>query len=187
MVVHKRQPTDQEPVFYHSPEPKLFDELIHNFDMVGALDWTPGEGFAAINFIRRRKPYLGICFKQSHVEGLYTRIEQLVVKCMLTVDDDLYDPKFAALVKNTDAEDAKNGKKKCKDNEKKPTGKDPEKPKDPEKKPAAKGPEKKGGTPTGKDSEKKGKETDPETEEPQLFQPIRNHNPNGFVSPSMHV
>ncbi|CAK0854596.1 unnamed protein product [Prorocentrum cordatum] len=99
--VPKRNPKDFEPLFYHSPEPNLFDEQYHCFDMAGALDWNAGEGFAAVPFIRWRKPYVGICFKMSHVTGLYQRLELLALMCMLRVDDELYDPKFAALMENS--------------------------------------------------------------------------------------
>eukprot|EP00959_Pyramimonas_sp_CCMP1952_P046518 971589-Pyramimonas_sp.AAC.1 len=37
----------------------------------------------------------------SHVTGLYQRLELLVPMCMLRVDDELYDPKFAALMENS--------------------------------------------------------------------------------------
>ena len=66
-------------------------------------------GLDTVNFIR-----------PSHVDGLYQRIGQLVVKSMLTVDDELYDPKFAAMVQNIDDADSKNKKPKSdKDLEKK--------------------------------------------------------------------
>ena len=72
--VHKRKATDLEPAFFHSVQQEAFDENIHGFDIEGGLDWTPGEGLNGINFIRRHKPYLGICFKPSHVDGLYKRL-----------------------------------------------------------------------------------------------------------------
>eukprot|EP00959_Pyramimonas_sp_CCMP1952_P243943 5099296-Pyramimonas_sp.AAC.1 len=76
---------------------------------MGCFDWTPGEGEAAMNFIRRRRPYLGICFKPQHVQGLYKRLERRVLIAMLNMDDDLYDPKFAELVNSGGGDGPDNG------------------------------------------------------------------------------
>jgi hypothetical protein len=49
--------------------------------------------------IKRRLPYFGFCFTQTHVEELTQRVERMTFEAMKTEGDVLYEPGLCELLK----------------------------------------------------------------------------------------
>ena len=95
----KRSDNDMLPVCYHAMPKELYDTLTSEYPLIASIDLTPGEGVNALVHVRKRLPYLGVCFTSSHVEFLQKRIENLVYRGMRDEEDaDLYEPALANLL-----------------------------------------------------------------------------------------
>jgi len=60
------------------------------------VDFTPGDGSAALSYIRNKRGYIGICFNDFHVEALRKFLVASVMKAFSTADDPLFMPAYAA-------------------------------------------------------------------------------------------
>ena len=124
----KRSDNDMLPVCYHAMPKELYDTLTSEYPLIASIDLTPGEGVNALVHVRKRLPYLGVCFTSSHVEFLQKRIENLVYRGMRDEEDaDLYEPALANLLhckkktqKKDKPEDKKGSKKEDKKNDEEP-------------------------------------------------------------------
>ena len=85
------------------------------------VDFTPGDGSAALSYIRNKRGYIGICFNDFHVEALRKFLVASVMKAFSTADDPLFMPGYAAGLDSTKTKngDPKREKKVKKDKEKK--------------------------------------------------------------------
>ena len=84
------------------------------------VDFTPGDGSAALSYIRNKRGYIGICFNDFHVEALRKFLVASVMKAFSTADDPLFMPGYAAGLDSTKTknDDPKREKKVKKDKEK---------------------------------------------------------------------
>ena len=85
------------------------------------VDFTPGDGSAALSYIRNKRGYIGICFNDFHVEALRKFLVASVMKAFSTADDPLFMPGYVAGLDSTKTknDDPKREKKVKKDKEKK--------------------------------------------------------------------
>ena len=96
------------PVFYNPMPKEVTAEAIHDFNLVGLVDGTPGDGSAAMACLEAGKPYAGICFTPHHVEALYERLDHLVWKAFQNESaGKLYQPQLAELLKKGNAVESK--------------------------------------------------------------------------------
>ena len=84
------------------------------------VDFTPGDGSAALSYIRNKRGYIGICFNDFHVEALRKFLVASVMKAFSTADDPLFMPGYVAGLDSTKTknDDPKREKKVKKDKEK---------------------------------------------------------------------
>jgi hypothetical protein len=93
----KRELSSQEPVFYHSTSPKLYETIIEDYKVKKAiLHLTPGDGEFAMTAYRKRVPYVGLCFTPMHKDKLFERLVRAVLNEMKTQGSQDYDASFAA-------------------------------------------------------------------------------------------
>ena len=85
------------------------------------VDFTPGDGSAALSYIRNKRGYIGICFNDFHVEALRKFLVASVMKAFSTADDPLFMPGYVAGLDSTKTknDDPKREKKVKKDKENK--------------------------------------------------------------------
>ena len=91
-----RAPGNIEPMSYYSIPCEFFDNLQETFNIKDVYDFTPGDGEAALAFLKARKGYIGICFNDSHVELLRERLIDNVMTAFGTAKDPLFHAAFAA-------------------------------------------------------------------------------------------
>ena len=93
----KRELGSQEPVFYHSTSPKLYETIIEDYKVKkGILHLTPGDGEFAMMAYRKRVPYVGLVFTPMHKDKLFERLVRAVLNEMKTQGSQDYDAAFAA-------------------------------------------------------------------------------------------
>ena len=93
----KKQRTDDslEPVFFHSLPELFWTEVAEAFSIIGVVDLCPGEGTCAMACYRKLLPYVGVCFTEQHAARLQAYLEKLILSCMTSEGDSLYDVRFA--------------------------------------------------------------------------------------------
>jgi hypothetical protein len=119
----------REPVFFHTYPVTFFETVLSDYHISHVIDLTPGAGLMALAAIRKKLPYLGIAFTETHRKELDDHLTYLVQQEYITEGSNLYEPAFAELVaKGTSAAKAKGkaktqGKAKAKDPKAKTKGK----------------------------------------------------------------
>ena len=98
-----RQPTDLEPVYYHSYPIDLMHEAMHlavarKADIQGIIDFTPADGPAALMSIRENIAYLGVCHTDAHVQSLYKWLVKQLLNDFKTEGSAHYKPRLAQLL-----------------------------------------------------------------------------------------
>ena len=83
-----------EPAFYHSYPAHFYSELIRAFPCYAVIDLTPGEGALAQAAIEHNVVYLGLPFNPAHEKMLMTRLDALLLKCLLQEEHPMYSPEL---------------------------------------------------------------------------------------------
>ena len=90
-----RKDTDVEPVFYCCLPETYFSDLIQCHNALAFLDLTPGQGEAAKACLTLKKPYLGFCMTDEHMEALHKVLVEWLLAQMKTEGHQLYVQKYA--------------------------------------------------------------------------------------------
>jgi hypothetical protein len=107
----------------------FFETVLSDYHISHVIALAPGAGLMALAAIRKKLPYLGIAFTETHRKELDDHLTYLVQQEYITEGSNLYEPAFAELVaKGTSAAKAKGkaktqGKAKAKDPKAKTKGK----------------------------------------------------------------
>lgn len=129
----KKQKGNQEDTFpfnYFEMPDEWYQELLHSMSCEkGVIDLTASSGRFALNCVKKKVPYLGVCYTEDHVLALKSHLKDEVLAAFKDPDDDLFQAGFAKLLK-TKKDDKEKDKETEKDEEK-----DKEKKKDKEKEP----------------------------------------------------
>lgn len=83
---------------FHAKPEKFYDELDHSFNIKAWIDLTCLTETVALMAVKRRKPYLGFCLSDYHVEQLTARIVQCIFDSFLE-EGPLHQPQLAMLLK----------------------------------------------------------------------------------------
>ena len=96
----KREKDDLEPVCFHSHPYVVDEEILHDYPIKAIMHLTPGDGSMALAAIRKRIPFVGVCWTEEHKSGLTTHLEKQIFIAMQTEDDDLYEPALVEILKS---------------------------------------------------------------------------------------
>ena len=98
----KRDDSDVEPFNFHCMPLKFGDEIVHSFEPSAMIDCCV-DGMLAKTCLMDPKniPYLGICFTEEHMNGLYDHLANYLFKCYMTDSHDLYEPDLAKALKSS--------------------------------------------------------------------------------------
>jgi len=93
-----RRDTDLEPVAYHGDSPVQIQEDMHTFKLKGAIELTVIDETLCLEFLEKRKPWLGVVYTKEHAVLLRRRIVQSLWKKFTNEDSDHYKPGLAAIL-----------------------------------------------------------------------------------------
>ena len=96
---------DMVPTFYHEGPRELAMEVVHFLQAVSVLDMSPAGGHYAMEAVKNRIPYTGVCLSEPHKEELMKRLVSMTVTAMTNSNDKIYDAAFAEHVKEVSAVD----------------------------------------------------------------------------------
>jgi hypothetical protein len=92
----RRNDENVEPFTYNSKPTVLFSELIASYSLMGCYDLSPGDGNAALAFLWERRPYVGICFTDSHKSALMEWLVSQTLRAFGDQSSPFYEPKYQA-------------------------------------------------------------------------------------------
>ena len=87
---------------------KIWEEVVHDFQLGAILDIAAGDGSLALTAVRHRLPYTGIVFTTHHRDLMKARLLEILSAGALTAGDKWYEP---SLVKTLVAAAKKKNKK----------------------------------------------------------------------------
>ena len=70
---------DRHVMFYHTGSSALVKELIHCNNIKAVIDLAPGAGLWAIECLKERIPYAGLCMNKKHLDGLMAHLVDRVI------------------------------------------------------------------------------------------------------------
>jgi hypothetical protein len=109
---------DTFPFNYFEMPDEWYQELLHSMNCEkGVIDLTASSGRFALNCVKKKVPYLGVCYTEDHVLALKSHLKDEVLAAFKDPDDDLFQAGFAKLLK-TKKDDKDTEKEKDKDKEK---------------------------------------------------------------------
>ncbi|CAE7516972.1 unnamed protein product [Symbiodinium sp. CCMP2592] len=80
----------KDPICWHSPPDKFYAEVIHSWCVGAIVNATETDGLCALEALKQKVPYLGICHTEAHCEKLRERIIRLVWEESLKEKSPLY-------------------------------------------------------------------------------------------------
>ena len=87
-----------EPVAFHGDSRIQIQEHMHTFKLKGCIELTVLDEIMAVQFLEKRKPYLGVCYTKLHADELRKRC----IKCMwakfLDSNSDHFKPTLASML-----------------------------------------------------------------------------------------
>jgi len=101
-----RRDKDLEPFSYWASSQELYEELL-NYNVVGVIDLTAGNGGLAQACISASCPYLGVCYTEHHQDLLKRFLNQVAFTMKATEGHRLYSPELTKLCKTRGAPKAK--------------------------------------------------------------------------------
>ena len=96
---------DMLPTFFHEGPCELAKEVVHFLQAVAIYDMSPASGHFAMEAVRHRVPYTGVCLTETHKDELMKRLVSQTVNAMSNSNDKLYDAAFAEHVKEVASSD----------------------------------------------------------------------------------
>ena len=98
----KRDDSGVEPFNFHCMPLKFGEEVIHSYEPSALIDCCV-DGMLAKTCLMDPKntPYLGICFSEEHMNGLYDHLANYLFKCYMTESHALYEPDLAKALKSS--------------------------------------------------------------------------------------
>ena len=92
---------EMAPVFFHEAPSVLASELIHYVQARAVVDLTPGSGHWALQCIRSRIPYCGVCMTDAHKDLLFKKLVSRTLTAMTDAsEEELFDAGFAKELKD---------------------------------------------------------------------------------------
>ena len=96
---------DMVPAFFHEGPSEVAMEVCHFLQAVAIIDLTPASGHYALEAVKHRIPYTGVCLTESHKDELTKRLVSLTVTSMCDSNNKLFDAAFAEHLKEVAAAD----------------------------------------------------------------------------------
>ena len=96
---------DMLPTFFHEGPCELAKEVVHFLQAVAIYDMSPASGHFAMEAVRHRIPYTGVCLTETHKDELTKRLVSQTINAMSNSNDKLYDASFAEHVKEVASAD----------------------------------------------------------------------------------
>ena len=80
----------KDPICWHSPPAPFYAEVIHSWCAGAIVNATETDGLCALEALKQKVPYLGICYSETHCEKLRERLIRLVWEESLKEKSPLY-------------------------------------------------------------------------------------------------
>jgi hypothetical protein len=94
-----RKPESLEPVGFHTKPEKLWDELDHSYNVRAWIDLTCLDEALALMCVKKRKPYMGFCLTEFHLQMLSQKLVMKIFASFLQENDPLFQADLAAHIK----------------------------------------------------------------------------------------
>jgi len=94
----ERKDADLEPVAFHGDSPMQIQEDMHTFKLKGAIELTVLDETLCIEFLEKRKPWLGVCYTKEHMELLRKQTIRRMWQKFSDEKSDHYKPALASIL-----------------------------------------------------------------------------------------